>query len=173
MKFVFCILILSVPFYLMGCQSVEGPAHHYSNTFVVDKPNAVKEYFAKNKWNFPFQIDSLLPIRFGENLDAPQLFADTGKIQAHRTILFAKAVKYFSSEGIDTACGYRFFSPTMYRNEGTMYYSLSVQKFKNNTNPKAGCECVELDSGRVFGYRCLMQFIILPRDSLSYEGCMD
>jgi hypothetical protein len=172
MKLLFHILILTVSFNLIGCQSADSPEHHDSLAFVIQKPNAVKEYFAQNKWNFPFQMDSLLPIRFGEYPDSPQVFVDSGKIQVQRTMLFAKAVKYFTHQGIDSTCGHRFSSPSMYRHAGTVYYRLFVQKYKNNRNPKAGCECAELDSGRVFGYQCLMQFKIL-KDSLLYEGCMD
>jgi hypothetical protein len=159
--------------YLLGCRSAETHSYSTRGAFVIDKPDAVKEYFAQNNWNFPFQMDSLQPLRFGEHPDSLQILADSSKFQSGRMNLFVSAVKYFISLGIDSSCAYRFSNASVYGVDGSIHYRLGVQTYKNNRDPKAGCECAEIDSGRVHGYRCLMQFKIVSWDSLIYEGCVD
>jgi hypothetical protein len=160
-------------FLLTECQPVEKPVNHSSLAFIIDKPNSVKEYFAQNKWNFPFQVDSTQPIWFGEFSDSIQIFADSNNIQAHRGVLFSRAVKFFINQGIDSLCGYRFGEPSMYRHTDSVYYRLSVEKYKNNRNPNAGCECAVLDSGRIHGYSCFAEFKVAGKDSLIFERCDD
>ncbi|MBL7691850.1 MAG: hypothetical protein JNM41_09660 [Flavipsychrobacter sp.] len=165
--------ILMVCFCIIGCQSSDSIVHRNPFTSIVDKPNAVKDYFAQNNWNFPFQVDSLLPIQFGEFPDSPQVFADSMQMQVKRVTLFAKAIKHFTNQGIDSTCGYHFSNPSIFRKARATYYRIFLQKYKNNRDPKADCECAQLDSGRVHAYRFLMQFKMLQNDSLLFESWMD